>query len=333
MRDFFLVHLGCTSELRPDKHSGLRKEVRQLQDANKALSLYINKIVERVIAHEGFENVLATDYTRPSTATSPTTPVMPATKTVAPPLPLEEKPRPPEIAPVPPAKDDKASKRRTISIGAFAEAAASIFSSTPKSPPLANSRLSLLKPMLLSASVGPSSTPGGSSPRLPATPIDEDDEEDAQDRERLKAELALMGIDEPGSPGLRVARHNSIVQTLGEQEPAFVWSPQSSTVGRPLETVPFAAIDTISSINERDRAGISELKQGRASGFTEPRRMNSTRRRDGSGRSSNAEGLSAPTSLSRSNSYAPRTPPATQTPEEESSWSAKALKRFSMSAK
>ena len=36
---------------------GLRAEVKALRDANKALSLYIAKIVERVIAHEGFEKV------------------------------------------------------------------------------------------------------------------------------------------------------------------------------------------------------------------------------------------------------------------------------------
>jgi regulator of replication initiation timing len=48
----------------------LRKEVKSLKDANKALSLYASKIIDRIIAQEGFEHVLSVDYTEKS----PTTP-------------------------------------------------------------------------------------------------------------------------------------------------------------------------------------------------------------------------------------------------------------------
>ncbi|KIO31827.1 hypothetical protein M407DRAFT_217076 [Tulasnella calospora MUT 4182] len=40
----------------------LRSEVKALKDANKALSLYASKIIDRIISQEGFEHVLAVDY-------------------------------------------------------------------------------------------------------------------------------------------------------------------------------------------------------------------------------------------------------------------------------
>ena len=39
----------------------LQKEVRDLREANQALSLYISKILDRIIAKEGYENILAAD--------------------------------------------------------------------------------------------------------------------------------------------------------------------------------------------------------------------------------------------------------------------------------
>ncbi|KAG8843510.1 hypothetical protein FRB96_004017 [Tulasnella sp. 330] len=43
----------------------LRTEVKNLKDANKALSLYASKIIDRIISQEGFEHVLAADYESP----------------------------------------------------------------------------------------------------------------------------------------------------------------------------------------------------------------------------------------------------------------------------
>lgn len=40
----------------------LQAEIRQLREANKALTLYVSKIVDRVCSQEGFEKVLAVDY-------------------------------------------------------------------------------------------------------------------------------------------------------------------------------------------------------------------------------------------------------------------------------
>jgi hypothetical protein len=39
----------------------LHREIWELRDANQALTLYVNKIVDRIIAREGYENVLAVD--------------------------------------------------------------------------------------------------------------------------------------------------------------------------------------------------------------------------------------------------------------------------------
>ncbi len=41
----------------------LRNEVKSLKDANKALSLYASKIIDRIVATGGFEHVLAADTT------------------------------------------------------------------------------------------------------------------------------------------------------------------------------------------------------------------------------------------------------------------------------
>ncbi|KAG9314460.1 hypothetical protein JVU11DRAFT_5257 [Chiua virens] len=43
----------------------MRMEIKSLKDANKALSLYASKIIDRIIAEEGFEHVLAVDYEKP----------------------------------------------------------------------------------------------------------------------------------------------------------------------------------------------------------------------------------------------------------------------------
>lgn len=50
----------------------LRTEVKGLKDANKALSLYASKIIDRIIAMEGFENVLAVDFQAPPPTPGPT---------------------------------------------------------------------------------------------------------------------------------------------------------------------------------------------------------------------------------------------------------------------
>ncbi|RXK37059.1 hypothetical protein M231_05647 [Tremella mesenterica] len=45
-----------------DEGEALRAEVKQLREANKALTLYCSKIIDRIIAQEGFEQILSVDY-------------------------------------------------------------------------------------------------------------------------------------------------------------------------------------------------------------------------------------------------------------------------------
>ncbi|KAG8219902.1 hypothetical protein J3R82DRAFT_897 [Butyriboletus roseoflavus] len=51
----------------------LRIEVKSLRDANKALSLYASKIIDRIIAEEGFEHVLSVDYEKQPAKATPVT--------------------------------------------------------------------------------------------------------------------------------------------------------------------------------------------------------------------------------------------------------------------
>lgn len=44
-----------------DRVDELQKEVRELREANQALTLYISKIIDRIIAREGYENILAVE--------------------------------------------------------------------------------------------------------------------------------------------------------------------------------------------------------------------------------------------------------------------------------
>ncbi|KAJ9478946.1 hypothetical protein PHBOTO_006634 [Pseudozyma hubeiensis] len=58
-----------TREKRPNTRLGsvsdnideLQQEVRELREANQALTLYISKIIDRIIAREGYENILAVE--------------------------------------------------------------------------------------------------------------------------------------------------------------------------------------------------------------------------------------------------------------------------------
>ncbi|ODO09861.1 hypothetical protein I350_02083 [Cryptococcus amylolentus CBS 6273] len=52
--------LGVVEE--GDEDEALRNEVKHLREAHKALSLYCSKIIDRIIAQEGFEQILSVDY-------------------------------------------------------------------------------------------------------------------------------------------------------------------------------------------------------------------------------------------------------------------------------
>ena len=190
----------------------LRNEVKALKDANKALSLYASKILDRIIATEGFEHVLAVDY---SEKVEPT----PTEPTSSSPPPASKKPRPQSVMvgrAVSGSSDNYPSpmmsptERLTTFDSIRAEPAAA---KTPQTPARAKaSRRSMsfdwrgfsvfgggagdkkpenpnLRPLTLKA--------GGNSV-LGARKLDtEEDDDDRRERERLNATMKLMGIEKP----------------------------------------------------------------------------------------------------------------------------------------
>lgn len=301
----FYFHLFRSTDLA----AGLVAEIKALKDANKALTLYINRIVERVIASEGFEAVLASDFgssvQAQSGSNSNQAPPL-APKDQLPPLNTSQQNTVPfsQMSPstATPTTTDAIKEKRASSRLSFSALASSIFSSGPKSPPAEAPKL---KPIYLANASGPR---GVSNSTLDATE-EEEYEEESRERDRINAELVQMGVtEEAGSPGLRQAQRNSIHQALDSsanslssspgramtpeeqrQNSSSYFSPFASSAPAPppqAKTAPVAAIDQISSINERDRQGVAELKNGRASGFSEPRRVSSTRARRERSRSS-----------------------------------------------
>ncbi|KAI0331941.1 hypothetical protein GY45DRAFT_1299893 [Cubamyces sp. BRFM 1775] len=202
----------------------LRNEVKNLKDANKALSLYASKIIDRIISQEGFEHVLAVDYDK---VASPTT--ANATFTT-----FTNIPKSPNPANAPPPK--KGRPQSAIFGGSnlvasppqerlttFDDIRAASAANSPKmnSPPAPSastraSRRSLsfdwskfsmfggkdekkpdphLRPLTLKA--------GTNSVVTSARKLEtEEDDEDRRERERLHATMKLMGIDKPASPAM-----------------------------------------------------------------------------------------------------------------------------------
>ncbi|EIN14183.1 hypothetical protein PUNSTDRAFT_80329 [Punctularia strigosozonata HHB-11173 SS5] len=188
----------------------LRTEVKSLKDANKALSLYASRIIDRIIAQEGFEHVLAVDYAD-KTPTSPTPGASGFSHTALPKSPTvpEKKPRPQSMFfgrqasnPSPqPTSEESTSRgtspplekpaitaarqnRRSLS---FDWRSFSVFGGGEKKSEPHNPNL---RPLKL-----------GSGPTVTgARKLDtQEDEEDRRERERLDATMKLMGISKPPS--------------------------------------------------------------------------------------------------------------------------------------
>lgn len=201
----------------------LRSEVKSLKDANRALSLYASKIIDRIISQEGFEHVLAVDYDKASSpmptagprvttfegiSDSPKVQEPPAKKarpqsamfsfsasaspasTQAAFSPPTEKlttfNSPPASTAPPPASASTRASRRSLS---FDWKSFSIFKEAEKKPDFNPN----LRPLTLRA--------GASSVVSGARKLDtHEDEEDRRERERLNATMKLMGIEKPVSP-------------------------------------------------------------------------------------------------------------------------------------
>ncbi|KAH7911932.1 hypothetical protein BJ138DRAFT_1149451 [Hygrophoropsis aurantiaca] len=201
------AHVHTTSDM-----EALRTEVKSLKDANKALSLYASKIIDRIIAQEGFEHVLAIDYEKtPLTPTAssghPKSPPPPVTSSISAPA-KPSKPRPqsaifarsssnptstttqdqlattsPPASPNPSSGFSAATKAQRRSLS-FDWKSFSLFGGTESKPESATLRPLTLKP-------GATSVTGARKLET------YEDEEDRRERERLHATMKLMGIDKP----------------------------------------------------------------------------------------------------------------------------------------
>ncbi|KAF8753854.1 hypothetical protein RHS01_06670 [Rhizoctonia solani] len=212
----------------------LKSEIKTLKDENKGLTLYASKIIDRIIAQEGFEHILAVDYRKPS----------------------EQKP--PAPAPTPAPRKSLFQRAASLSISGSA-------------PPVISTRpsLKIATDTSVHGAPGPDSpaTPMGKrekrgismdwsrlnpfGPKGPSTPVDDvrttglkpltlgktpsvkeeephvivggrkldnqEDEDDRVERERLNAEMRLMGIER--TPNIHTPSATSFAaagQALGE---------------------------------------------------------------------------------------------------------------------
>ncbi|KIJ45289.1 hypothetical protein M422DRAFT_251468 [Sphaerobolus stellatus SS14] len=210
------------SEAERDKEvDALRTEVKSLKDANKALSLYASKIIDRIIMQDGFEQVLSVDYDpkSPSTpnpkspgafedvvAKAKNSPTKPAARpqsmflgrslsvktNISSAAPKENSLRFPGgseheklttfSSPASPAADARRN-RRSLS---FDWKSFSLFGGNHENAEKEKN----LRPLTL--------RPGGTSTLSSARKLEShEDEEDRKERERLNATMKLMGIEKP----------------------------------------------------------------------------------------------------------------------------------------
>ncbi|KAJ8521422.1 hypothetical protein ONZ45_g1868 [Pleurotus djamor] len=184
----------------------LRTEVKSLKDANKALSLYASKIIDRIVAQGGFERVLAVDYD--DTTPTPVATVPKVTPVSTPQLPPVSKPRPQSLlvgrSTSNPDSSSSASgspafphvpKLDTTTANTTAKAQRRSMSFDWKTFSLFAPEKKPENPALRPLTLKPGSSP------VTARKLDtHEDEEDRKERERLNATMKLMGIQPSPSP-------------------------------------------------------------------------------------------------------------------------------------
>ncbi|BGP15177.1 hypothetical protein JCM10213_008683 [Rhodosporidiobolus nylandii] len=265
----------------------LHSEIRQLREANKALTLYVSKIVDRVCSQEGFEKVLAVDYREKT----PKTPGV-----VSPPVSRsnsaqgdqeqdkEKKARPsssffrtPTAAAVPATPSSATSFTSAGAYGAPLTPSTSASSSSAAGPRKSGGLTwdgissvfgfgssassasstavtpssSSMKPLILSNDSSSSSAAGARK----VDPLEEDDEDedDRRERERIRKEMLQAGF-EPAPSRLRASASPTP-------------PPHSHSAPRTPED---ERQRTLERLEQQEVQAKRELKEGRSSGFTDP---------------------------------------------------------------
>jgi hypothetical protein len=229
----------------------LRSEVKVLKDANKALSLYASKILDRIIATEGFEHVLAVDYSEKAEP-------MPAVPVPNSPPEASKKPRPQSVvvgrtsssSDSYPSPLMSPTERLTTFDTIRAEAAAAKTPQTAATTKASRRSMSFdwknfsmfsggagdkklegsnLRPLTLKA--------GGNSVLGGARKLDtEEDDDDRRERERLNATMKLMGIEKPidsPTPIIERSQPSSAATPTAPTPSRFSLFRRSSTVIAP----------------------------------------------------------------------------------------------------
>ena len=219
--------VSSMSEPSPDTTSdldALRNEVKSLKDANKALSLYASKIIDRIISQEGFEHVLAVDYDKSPTTPAPAqfTTFSNIPKSPAPAAPAPKKARPQSAifslgsSSATPTTPTLPQVERLTTFNSPSSQSASPQSNTSSPPaPSASSRASRRSmsfdwksfSMFGGSEKKPEPSPNlrpltlkAGAPITGARKLDTyEDDEDRRERERLNATMKLMGIEKPAA--------------------------------------------------------------------------------------------------------------------------------------
>lgn len=229
----------------------LRIEVKSLRDANRALSLYASKIIDRIIAEEGFEHVLAVDYEKQPKATPVTQdPGAPATSTKqrpqssifgrVPSNPIATTPsaEPPAVATPPPDSSTSIgtkAQRRSMS---FDWKSFNVFGGSEK-------KTDNLRPLTLKP---------GAAPVTGARKLETfEDEEDRRERERLHATMKLMGIDMPA---------HSPASSIGSPAAVPLQKSYSSPASPPVTAVPGRRFSIFRSHSTTGHSETSSMNSG-----------------------------------------------------------------------
>ncbi|WVQ79952.1 hypothetical protein IAT38_002053 [Cryptococcus sp. DSM 104549] len=287
-----------------DEGEALRTEVKQLREANKALSLYCSKIIDRIIAQEGYEHILSVDYkTRraagsrnvsgasrltikeiaaPATASFEETA---APSALSPTEALKEKKgrplsmmvrawsgtgektrvaEPAPITPVEPVAVEARAEKRARRGFSLDFRSLGFGGSTPDSEPKP-----ALKPLTLasrasSATANEIPAPRSSSILARKLEPQEEDEEDRRERHRMEASLKLMGITSPPEGDGAVTPRGSTSE--GRKSP---WYRLSSAIGT-SEPQQLNSLDqndpeaALKAFDAKEAEKIAALAQGKA---------------------------------------------------------------------
>ncbi|KAJ7631098.1 hypothetical protein FB45DRAFT_979237 [Roridomyces roridus] len=284
----------------------LRSEVKSLKDANKALSLYASKIIDRIISQEGFEHVLAADYEK-----EPQTPSTPAASRPMPTVLPLVKPRPQSVImshstpgtpalgnqPTPKIDTPPSAKVQRRSLSLDWKGFSLFGDKKPANPSL--------RPLTLK--------PGASSVTGARKLETHEDDDDRRERERLNATMKLMGIQPQPSPVIPPSAPPPAVSASVPSTPArrfsffgrspvpgpaqdssdtsSVHSSGSARVGLGLgppsltqEALEHAeAENSLAALDAHERTLSAEIARGGSTGFTEIARREKRARRSHAG--------------------------------------------------